>query len=796
MTALQDISMWVFFGSIILVSALVCGVAVFIWRSYVRHSVVLRLFLDTDDVAKTFVSAEDRIIFQNAAALRLWKNQHPRDALSLRVDSADEDAFTALQRLLTASMNSVSERVDMVMQGENGLPEWWRVSVCPVDGGPKFITSLRGMIWTAVDVTAQRAIEDILRQDRDESSEFLYLMPVGLYSVDASGILRFINQRLADWLGYRPDALCGKPLAHILDGNHAPEHEGVWSGRLTFRCQSGETFPAFVEQSIFDNAGETRTRTVVMCLADEEARGEYQPHDLWFWSLFENLPLGLCLIDVEGLVVDGNRAFFSLCGGDKTTLKDMPLSTLVSDESQDIWTIALDRVVLDGSQYATPQPEIYFRGRPDNAASFGIVPLGGAMFMAHFSDTTARRNLEIQFEQAQKMQAMGQLAGGVAHDFNNLLTAMIGFCDLLLQRHSVGDPSFADLMQIKQNANRAANLVRQLLAFSRKQPLQACTLRVTDALTEISHLLRRLLGERIHLDLRLGRDVGCIRVDPGQFDQVIINLAVNARDAMSEGGHLTLTTHRKVLDAPMEIGAESLPAGDYVVITVHDTGSGISKEDITRIFEPFFSTKMGVAGAGTGLGLSTVYGIVRQTGGGILAESVVGQGTTFVIYLPCDEKELPVDESKPPLHSDNNFSEGPVEAANHIGRATILLVEDEDAVRLFAARALRNKGYKVIEAASGEQALELLIKEDPLDLLITDMVMPGIDGATLARRVRAKRGDVRVILVSGYSEEAARGGIADSPDFSFLPKPFSLKQLIVRVDEVLNEHFESADSTC
>ena len=380
-------------------------------------------------------------------------------------------------------------------------------------------------------------------------------------------------------------------MAHILDGNHTPEHEGVWSGRLAFRCQSGDTFPAFVEQSIFDNAGETRTRTVVMCLAEGEARGEYQPHDLWFWALFENLPLGLCLIDVEGLIVEGNKAFFCLCEGDRATLKDAALATFLSGDGRDIWTAAFDRVVLDGSQTAMPQAEVYFREKPDNAASFGIIPLGGAMFMAHFSDTTARRNLEIQFEQAQKMQAMGQLAGGVAHDFNNLLTAMIGFCDLLLQRHNVGDPSFADLMQIKQNANRAANLVRQLLAFSRKQPLQACTLRVTDALTEISHLLRRLLGERIHLDLRLGRDVGCIRVDPGQFDQVIINLAVNARDAMPEGGHLTLTTHLKVLDAPMEIGAESLPAGDYVVITVHDTGSGIAREDIARILSPFFRRK-------------------------------------------------------------------------------------------------------------------------------------------------------------------------------------------------------------
>ena len=211
MTVVHSADVWVLGGSIFFVGTIICGVAVFTWRSHIRQSAILRLFLDTDDVAKTFISAQDRIVFQSAAAVRLWKNQHPRDALSQRVDSADEDAFTALQRLLTASMNGVSERVDVVMQGENGLPEWWRVSVYPVGRDPKLMTPLRGMIWTAVDVTAQRAIEDILRQDRDESSEFLYLMPVGLYSVDAAGTLRFVNQRLADWLGYRPDALCGQP---------------------------------------------------------------------------------------------------------------------------------------------------------------------------------------------------------------------------------------------------------------------------------------------------------------------------------------------------------------------------------------------------------------------------------------------------------------------------------------------------------------------------------------------------------------------------------------------------------
>ncbi|MFA7430244.1 MAG: response regulator, partial [Rhodospirillaceae bacterium] len=411
--------------------------------------------------------------------------------------------------------------------------------------------------------------------------------------------------------------------------------------------------------------------------------------------------------------------------------------------------------------------------------------------VAHFIDTTAQRTLEAQFAQAQKMQAMGQLAGGVAHDFNNLLTAMIGFCDLLLQRHGAGDPSFADIMQIKQNANRAANLVRQLLAFSRKQPLAPRLLDVTDALTEMHHLLRRLLGERIQLDIKHGRDAGMVRVDPGQFDQVIINLAVNARDAMTEqagdtGGkpsRLELRTRSERVDKPFTRGPEQVPAGDYTVIAVADTGAGIPRENLGRIFEPFFSTKTGAVGTGTGLGLSTVYGIIRQTGGFIFVDSVLGKGTEFTIYLPRSEATAepaatrPVSAAKPG---------GEPSDADLTGGGLIMLVEDEDPVRVFAARALRNKGYTVIEARTGEGALDLLAEHAHIDVLITDMVMPGLNGAELTRAVRRDRPDLPVILISGYSEEAARGEITDSADMHFLPKPFSLQQLAAKVKEVMS----------
>jgi two-component system cell cycle sensor histidine kinase/response regulator CckA len=375
------------------------------------------------------------------------------------------------------------------------------------------------------------------------------------------------------------------------------------------------------------------------------------------------------------------------------------------------------------------------------------------------------------------MQAVGQLAGGVAHDFNNLLTAMIGFCDLLLLRFQPGDPSFADIMQIQQNANRAANLVRQLLAFSRQQTLQPRVLSVTDVLVDLSHLLRRLIGENIELKVVHGRDLGPAKVDQGQFEQVIINLAVNARDAMPVGGTLTIRTANVCQEQALRRGHEVMPAGDYILIKVADTGVGIPGENLARIFDPFFSTKE--VGSGTGLGLSTVYGIVKQTGGFVFVDSHPGQGATFEIYLPRYQAADPsvgacADAAEPPADKDLT------------GCGTVLLVEDEDPVRKFGVRALRNKGYKVIEAESGEAALDVIRNvEERIDLLITDVVMPRLDGPRLVREVREMRPDIKVIFISGYAEDAFRQRLDRDSAIDFLSKPFSLKQLASKVKEVI-----------
>src|SRR5262245_58543736 len=370
------------------------------------------------------------------------------------------------------------------------------------------------------------------------------------------------------------------------------------------------------------------------------------------------------------------------------------------------------------------------------------------------------------------MQAVGQLAGGVAHDFNNVLTAIIGHCDLLLANHRPTDPSFRDINQIKQNANRAAALVRQLLAFSRRQTLRPQVLQLGDVLSDLQEMMKRLVGERIALELRHGRDLWLVKADLNQFEQVLINLIVNSRDAMPQGGKIILRTRNILTSECGRFDEPALVPNDYVAIEVEDFGQGIPPEVKEKIFEPFFTTKE--VGKGTGLGLATVYGIVQQTGGYVFCTSAVGKGTTFTILLPRYRPEDSAgshitEEAKTPLATDLT------------GHGTILLVEDEEAVRAFGARALASRGYSVLQAASGAEALQIVEKRGGnIDLVVSDVIMPEMDGPTMLTELRKRGIKARVIFVSGYAEDAF-ANLPQGEDFGFLPKPFSLKQLIEAV---------------
>jgi two-component system cell cycle sensor histidine kinase/response regulator CckA len=364
----------------------------------------------------------------------------------------------------------------------------------------------------------------------------------------------------------------------------------------------------------------------------------------------------------------------------------------------------------------------------------------------------------------------------VAHDFNNVLTAIIGFSDLLLQTHRPTDPAYRDIMNIKSSANRAAGLVRQLLAYSRRQTLQAEVLELGELLTDLSALLNKALGEKIALKILPGRDLWHVKADKTQFEHVIINLAVNARDAMPDGGHLAIRLRNVSERESLKLAGLGVAAGEYLLVEVEDTGVGIPPDVIGRIFEPFFTTKD--VGKGTGLGLSTVYGIVKQTGGYIFADSEVGGGTTFRIYLPRhiveSEDELPQRARKAEVTRDLT------------GAGRVLLVEDEDVVRSFAARALSRQGYEVLEAGTGLEALELMQREQRrIDLVVSDVIMPEMDGPTLLKELRKSKPDLKFIFVSGYPDDAFKKSLDDGEDYAFLPKPFTLPQLAAKVKEEL-----------
>ena len=495
----------------------------------------------------------------------------------------------------------------------------------------------------------------------------------------------------------------------------------------------------------------------------------------------QDAPVGIALIDADGILVEANAAFAALVGTDVRKLKERSLFDFLRDLA--VQEARARLTSLGVGEVSRAPVDVRFKSGNERTAQlfasrFDPAEVAGAAFAIYLVDTTGQTALETQFAQSQKMQAVGQLAGGVAHDFNNLLTVINGYAELLLQRHQPGDPSFADLNDIRNTGLRAASLVRQLLAFSRQQTLEPQELTMTDLVADWSVTLRRLIGDRVKLKVEHGRDLWPVMADPTQIGNVLMNLVINARDAMPHGGTLTIRSANISVEETKSFGQVLMPSGDYVTIEVEDTGIGIPKENLGKIFEPFFTTKE--KGHGTGLGLASVYGIVKQTGGYIFPESEVGKGTVFRIYLP---RHIPAPAPAPSVEADK-----PPAPRDLTGVGTILLVEDEDAVRDFAVRALTMRGYQVLDASGGEEALDIVREHDgSIDLLISDVVMPGMEGPALLKAVREIMPDLRVIFISGYAEEAFRNSPDKPEDFHFLPKPFSLKQLTSKVKEVLGE---------
>lgn len=747
-----------------------------------EHDLLQKIFTGSRG-ARLITDGAEHTMYANHKFAALCEGRGTPSLKALASLFSDDDTFVHFRMLSDKAQRGLTDTVEL-QSGEGEKERWYTITAQPIAGWAGYVH------WRVDDVTSRHIVDRSIREEREKLIDFTDNAPVGFFSVDETGRFMFVNATLARWLGSDIQSLLTSGHLHTyfakVPDNVAP-YDIVSGGgakqmaEVTMKGPGGKTFEASISQAVVREIGSSdggvRTRGVVHDLTAERAmRQALKTSERRFQRFFEEAPLGIALLNENGALEESNPALAMMLDSEDGMIDGQPFADLVKDSERDAVTGALAKMTASRTAMAPLEVTLNGKNGPVITQLYARKLEGSDHVMLQFIDLTQQKALEEQFVQSQKMQAIGQLAGGVAHDFNNLLTAMIGFCDLLLLRHKPGDPSFADIMQIKQNANRASNLVRQLLAFSRQQTLRPKVQDISDILTEVSHLLRRLIGANIELDLVHGADLGLIKVDTGQMEQVLINLAVNARDAMGEGGTLTIKTESFNNRKKVKCGEDEMPPGHWVSIKVSDTGHGMPPEVMARIFEPFFTTKD--VGQGTGLGLSTVYGIIRQTGGYLHVESVQDKGTSFTIYLPRANEEESAAEQ------EDSIDETPRDLT---GTARILLVEDEDAVRTFSSRALGNKGYEVVEAHSGDHALEVMggLADPHIDLMVTDVIMPGMDGPTLATKMREDNPSLKIIFISGYTEEKLKDHMGEN--IWFLPKPFTLKQLAAKVKEVLGD---------
>ncbi|MDX8464550.1 response regulator [Mesorhizobium sp. VK23B] len=662
------------------------------------------------------------------------------------------------------------------------------------------------LAWQIADISQERAEQERFFLDLQKAIDHLDHAPAGFFSADQEGRVTYINATLAEWLGIDlasftpgavtlPEIVAGDGMALVRSVKADPGTTRNAVIDLDLTTMSGQALPVrFMHRVSASREGVNGpTRTIVLNRTQgEDASADLRASEVRFTRFFNSTPMAIAGVDPGGRILRTNAPFLSLFSSvvDRDAVdRRVRFETVVHERDRPAFAAAFEKA---RQRQANIEPiDSLLPGHEErhirfyvNAVADGAGEGAEESAIVYAVETTEQKALEGQMAQSQKMQAVGQLAGGIAHDFNNVLTAIIMASDLLLTNHRPSDPSFPDIMNIKQNANRAASLVRQLLAFSRKQTLRPEVLNLTDVLADLRMLLARLVGNDIRLKIDHGRDLWPVKVDIGQFEQVVVNLAVNARDAMPVGGDLTVRTRNVATEECKSFGYRELTPADYVLVEVEDTGSGIAPDVLKKIFEPFFTTKE--VGKGTGLGLSMVYGIIKQTGGFIYCDSEVGKGTVFRIFLPRH-----VAEAKKVVEAGETAAASvpakPVDTAKDLsGSATVLLVEDEDAVRMGGVRALTSRGYTVHEASSGVEALEVFeALGGKVDIVVSDVVMPEMDGPTLLGELRKRQPDIKFVFVSGYAEDAFAKNLPADAHFGFLPKPFSLKQLATIVKDVL-----------
>ena len=737
------------------------------------------------------IDRESRVLYANEAYRSLAGARAGELKPVERLFTGAPEVSESIYRLSQASKSgkSASEELRLAppLNGEGDVA-WYRIRVRPLaprTGG--------ATVWTVSDETREHDRHETFFQDLQHAIDFLDHAPAGFFSAETDGAIVYMNATLAGWLDYDlaqfglgqlkiDDIIAGSGGAMLAAMSGRPGEVKTQQFDVDLKPRQGRVLPVRILHKVAfsSSGGPGPSRSLVINRAPGEVKGEedLRAAEVRFARIFNSTPVAIAEVDASGALLRPNAAFARLAPEALKSPADdgkASIFALVSESDHPALRGAIGAAA-QGKGEIAPLDVLLEHADPARSARLFVsaadpVSDEGASAIVFALDTTEQRTLQENLAQSQKMQAIGQLAGGVAHDFNNVLTAIIGYSDLLLANHRPTDPSFQDIMQVKQNANRAAGLVRQLLAFSRRQTLLPQTLQLNDVLSELQILLRRLVGETIQLDVVHSRDLWLVKADLNQFEQVIVNLVVNARDAMPDGGKITLRTRNFPASECSKLKDMAVVAAEYVMVEVQDTGHGIPAEVLGKIFEPFFTTKE--VGKGTGLGLSMVYGIIKQTGGYVFCESEPGGGATFRILLPrfaeteTQPEPLKAEVAKP--------------AADLTGRGAILLVEDEEAVRAFASRALTSRGYTVLEAESGVEALRVAEEAGKIDLIVSDVIMPEMDGPTMLVELRRRGIDAKVVFVSGYADDAFSRSLPEKQEFVFLPKPFTLKQLIETV---------------
>jgi two-component system, cell cycle sensor histidine kinase and response regulator CckA len=787
-----------------------------------RSDELARNFLANHPDGIVVTDHRGRVVYANAAYGRMTGAASGRNVQSLEaLLSKTRESTEALYRL-TAALREGREGHEefRLLQplgrstGNGSEAHWYRLKarLLGAGGGRNALD-----IWEITDITSERDDQERFFRELQNAIDYLDHAPVGFFSAGRKGEIFYLNATLAEWLGidlikFTPrsmsmsDLVAGEGMALIQSVQAGPGMKRTETLDLDLRRTNGQSVPARLVHSVsaMRDGAPGESRTVVLMRA-KGAEGDQSASAMRFTRFFNNTPMAIASVDGNGKILRINAPFLRL------------FASVVSRDDLDAGGAQLERIVHDSARQGMMEalaaakdrqgdiPPIESRHPADENryVRFYVhavidesdeAPEEAAIVYA--VETTEQKALETQMAQTQKLNAVGTLAGGIAHDFNNVLTAILLSSDHLLLQARPSDASFADLMEIKRNANRAAVLVRQLLAFSRKQTMRPAVLNLTDVVGDLRMLVDRLIsGTNVKLEVDYGRDLWPVRTDLSQFEQVLINLCVNARDAMPSGGTILIKTRNVTSQEAAGFHQADLPADDFVMVEVSDTGTGIPPEIMDKIFEPFFTTKE--VGKGTGLGLSMVYGIVKQSGGYIYPESEPGSGTSFRIFLPRHIPEVQPAAPALVVGEAVSNSAAKVEASaaapaaepiDLTGKsAVVLLVEDEEAVRRGGKRMLETRGYTVHEAGSGTEALDIMDElEGKVDIVVSDVVMPEMDGPTLLTELRKSYPDLKFIFVSGYAEDAFARNLPADAKFGFLPKPFSLKQLAVAVREMLD----------